>query len=185
MSDIENNNAQLEDIKTQMKNLMTDCKQLYGTFDEKKKKVLELRASGAAAAADFATSAWGDSAWSNAPSIASDAAWPVDDTAVTANSTNEAVDTGVCKYRALYEFVARNQDEISFQPGDIISVCIINAIRVSLLSREIYSVHTISMMSNIHRFHLCKTLNQDGWQEKFAVTLVGFLNLTWNLWILV
>ncbi|XP_050466670.1 intersectin-1 isoform X2 [Cataglyphis hispanica] len=124
MSDIENNNAQLEEIKTQMKNLIADCKQLYGTFEEKKKKVLELRASGASSvsAADFATSAWGDSAWSNAPSIASDAAWPVDDTVVAANLTNEADVVGVRKYRALYEFVARNQDEISFQPGDIISV---------------------------------------------------------------
>lgn len=26
------------------------------------------------------------------------------------------------KYRAIYEFVARNQDEISFQPGDIVMV---------------------------------------------------------------
>lgn len=135
MSDIENNNAQLEEIKTQIKNLITDCKQLYSTFDEKKKKVLELRASGSdVSAADFATSAWGDSAWSNAPSIASDAAWPVDDT-TTVNSTNEADVVGVRKYRALYEFVARNQDEISFQPGDIISVCIINA-RVLLLSEN-------------------------------------------------
>lgn len=122
MSDIENNNAQLEEIKTQIKDLIADCKQLYITFDEKKKKVLELRASGnSVSAADFATSAWGDSAWSNAPSIASDAAWPVDDTTAV-NSTNEADVVGVRKYRALYEFVARNQDEISFQPGDIISV---------------------------------------------------------------
>lgn len=132
MSDIENNNAQLEEIKTQIKDLIADCKQLYITFDEKKKKVLELRASGnSVSATDFATSAWGDSAWSNAPSIASDAAWPVDDTTAV-NSTNEADVVGVRKYRALYEFVARNQDEISFQPGDIISVCLINA-RVSLL----------------------------------------------------
>ncbi|XP_025267862.1 intersectin-2 isoform X7 [Camponotus floridanus] len=122
MSDIENNNAQLEEIKTQIKDLIADCKQLYINFDDKKKKVLELRASGSSvSAADFATSAWGDSAWSNAPSIASDAAWPVDDT-TTVNSTNEADVVGVRKYRALYEFVARNQDEISFQPGDIISV---------------------------------------------------------------
>jgi hypothetical protein len=26
------------------------------------------------------------------------------------------------KYRALYEFVARNSDELSFQPGDVIMV---------------------------------------------------------------
>jgi len=118
MSDIENNNAQLEDIKTQIKNLVTDCKQLYVNFDEKKKKVIDLRTnSGNASAADFATSAWGDSAWDDAPAIASDAAWPVNDTTAT-----ETAVPGVRKYRALYEFVARNQDEISFQPGDIILV---------------------------------------------------------------
>ncbi|XP_020278373.1 intersectin-1 isoform X3 [Pseudomyrmex gracilis] len=120
MSDIENNNSQLEEIKTQIKNLVTDCKQLYVTFDEKKKQVLELRAnSGNVSAADFATSAWGDNAWDNAPSVPSDTAWPVDDTSVT---NEEEVVPGVRKYRALYEFVARNQDEISFQPGDIILV---------------------------------------------------------------
>ncbi|XP_070527268.1 intersectin-1 isoform X5 [Cardiocondyla obscurior] len=115
MSDIENNNSQLEDIKTQIKNLVMDCKQLYVTFDEKKKKVIELRSGGNASAADFATSAWGDSGWGDGPT--SDTAWPVNDT-----TANEAVVVGVRKYRALYEFVARNQDEISFQPGDIILV---------------------------------------------------------------
>lgn len=124
MSDIENNNAQLEDIKTQMKNLLADCKQLYSTFDEKKRKVLELRASsGSVSSADFATSAWGDSAWDNAPTVAGgDTAWPVNDAALATNSMDETAVTGITKYRALYEFVARNQDEISFQPGDIILV---------------------------------------------------------------
>lgn len=123
MSDIETNNSQFEDIKTQMKNLITDCKQLYITFDEKKKNVVQLRAS--SGNAGFATAAWGNSAWDNAPAIASDdASWPVDDTTATAaNAVDEtAVVIGVTKYRALYEFVARNQDEISFQPGDIILV---------------------------------------------------------------
>ncbi|XP_071643999.1 intersectin-1 isoform X4 [Temnothorax longispinosus] len=118
MSDIENNNAQLEDIKTQIKNLVTDCKQLYVTFDEKKQKVIELRSGSNASAADFATSAWGDSGWGEPPT--SDTAWPVNET--TESSINEAAVVGVRKYRALYEFVARNQDEISFQPGDIILV---------------------------------------------------------------
>lgn len=123
MSDIENNNAQLEDIKTQMKNLVTDCKQLYVTFDEKKKKVIELRASSDnVSAADFATSAWGDGTWDDAPAIVGGDTWPVNDNAVVTNTTDEIVATGVTKYRALYEFVARNQDEISFQPGDIILV---------------------------------------------------------------
>lgn len=37
----------------------------------------------------------------------------------TAGSTN------LLKYRALYEFVARNSDELSFQPGDVIMVSFI------------------------------------------------------------
>lgn len=122
MSDIENNNAQLDDIKTQMKNLTIDCKQLYGTFDERRKKVLELRQanSGNVSAANFTTSAWGDNTWGDAS--ASDAAWPVNDTAAVTTSLSEISISGVRKYRALYEFVARNQDEISFQPGDVILV---------------------------------------------------------------
>lgn len=36
--------------------------------------------------------------------------------------TEQITSVDFVKYRALYEFVARNQDEITFQPGDIINV---------------------------------------------------------------
>ncbi|XP_035731286.1 intersectin-1-like isoform X10 [Vespa mandarinia] len=122
MSDIENNNGQLEDIKTQMKNLVADCKKLYITFEDKKIKILELRASiGTGVATDYTTSAWGDSAWGDTGTTINDNDWPVNDTAIITNIT-EKPNAEVMKYRALYEFVARNQDEISFQPGDIILV---------------------------------------------------------------
>ncbi|XP_047345553.1 intersectin-1 isoform X8 [Vespa velutina] len=122
MSDIENNNGQLEDIKTQMKNLVADCKKLYVTFEDKKTKILELRASiGTGVATDYTTSAWGDSAWGDTGTTINDNDWPVNDTAIITNIT-EKPNAEVMKYRALYEFVARNQDEISFQPGDIILV---------------------------------------------------------------
>ncbi|CAK9815717.1 ITSN1 [Anthophora quadrimaculata] len=117
MADIENNNGQLEDIRTQMKNLAIDCKNLYVSFEDKKLKVLELKASGGA---DYATSTWGDTAWNDTSTAINDTAWPVNDTAAT--TVAEETTPGVMKYRALYEFVARNQDEISFQPGDIILV---------------------------------------------------------------
>ncbi|XP_076246231.1 dynamin associated protein 160 isoform X2 [Calliopsis andreniformis] len=120
MADIENNNGQLQDIKTQMQDLVADCKNLYVSFEDKKLKVLELRASGGTAVATDYTSAWGDSAWNDTTATANDNAWPVSDTTVAA--TVEETTPGVMKYRALYEFVARNQDEISFQPGDIILV---------------------------------------------------------------
>ncbi|XP_014616737.1 PREDICTED: intersectin-1 isoform X1 [Polistes canadensis] len=122
MTDIENNNGQLEDIKTQMKNLIADCKKLYITFEDKKTKVLELRVSnGTGAATDYTASAWGDDSWGDTETIVRDNDWPVNDTAIITNTT-EKPNAEVMKYRALYEFVARNQDEISFQPGDIILV---------------------------------------------------------------
>lgn len=120
MSDIENNNGQLQDIKTQMKNLVSDCKNLYGSFEDKKLKVLELRASGGTGAPTDYTSAWGDNAWNDTTTTANDNDWPVNEDATT-NAVEETT-PGVMKYRARYEFVARNQDEISFQPGDIILV---------------------------------------------------------------
>lgn len=121
MADIENNNGQLQDIKTQMETLVADCKNLYVTFEDKKLKVLELRASGGTGAGtDYTTSAWGDSAWNDTSTAVNDSAWPINDTTTT--ETVEETTPGVMKYRALYEFVARNQDEISFQPGDIILV---------------------------------------------------------------
>lgn len=36
-----------------------------------------------------------------------------------------AASSNLLKYRALYEFVARNSDELSFQPGDVIMVSFI------------------------------------------------------------
>lgn len=122
MADIENNNGQLQDIKTQMETLVADCKNLYVTFEDKKLKVLELRASGGTGAGtDYTTSAWGDNAWNDTSTAVNDSAWPINDTTTT-EAVEESTTPGVMKYRALYEFVARNQDEISFQPGDIILV---------------------------------------------------------------
>lgn len=116
MTDIENNNSQLEEVKTQMKDLADDCKKLYGTFETKKKKIIELRGGGHG----YAASAWGESAWGDSETAEAED-WPVDEPA----PAEEETAPGVMKYRALYEFVARNGDEISFQPGDIILVIFI------------------------------------------------------------
>lgn len=62
------------------------------------------------------------SAWETSSS-----AWPAKED----NETNEVVvvadnrdvaPTGYVRYRAIYEFFARNSDEITFQPGDIVMV---------------------------------------------------------------
>ncbi|XP_076663199.1 dynamin associated protein 160 isoform X5 [Andrena cerasifolii] len=120
VADIENNNGQLQDIKTQMMNLAADCKNLYVTFEDRRLKVLEIRAGAGTGVTTDYTSAWGDSAWNDNTPAVNDNDWPVSDTAATI--AEEETTPGAMKYRALYEFVARNQDEISFQPGDIIMV---------------------------------------------------------------
>lgn len=76
---------------------------------------------------DFTTS-WGDSAWGGPPAAPTGWAeteapiseWPVEETTPTA--TTDLGNANIVKYRAIYEFVARNNDELSFQPGDIIMV---------------------------------------------------------------
>lgn len=40
MEDIENNNSQLGDLKKQLGTLIKDCEGLYGTYNEKRNKVM-------------------------------------------------------------------------------------------------------------------------------------------------
>jgi intersectin len=63
----------------------------------------------------FSSSAWPaetKSAWSVEEPRAAE---PVAD-------DREVAPAGYLRYRAVYEFYARNQDEITFQPGDIVMV---------------------------------------------------------------
>ncbi|XP_017772546.1 PREDICTED: intersectin-1 isoform X2 [Nicrophorus vespilloides] len=129
MSDIENNNSQLTDLKTQLSELMNECEDLYSVYQQKKGTVLEMKDK---KVKDFST-AWGnETSWGNEPDTAS---WPADnwgaeektvisntETAPPSAVSSDPAAHGNVKYRALYEFVARNTDEISFQPGDIINV---------------------------------------------------------------
>uniref|UniRef100_A0A1B6KVP3 Intersectin-1-like n=1 Tax=Graphocephala atropunctata TaxID=36148 RepID=A0A1B6KVP3_9HEMI len=119
MEDIENNNSQLGELKQQLVVLISDCEQLYGTYNEKRNKVLEMKGS---KAKDI--SGWGDDAWAT-----SNTAWPED------NFTPQT--DGYKRYRALYEFVARNGDELSFQPGDIIMVSLTQNAEPGWLAGEV------------------------------------------------
>ncbi|XP_044011155.1 intersectin-1 isoform X3 [Aphidius gifuensis] len=136
-NDIENNNIQLNEFKIKMKNLTSDCKTLFSTFDNKKIQILELKKvidSGNVNDIDYTNTAWADNAWSSSDQVSIDqtnsTAWTNESTeqsaTTTTTTTTATSDTqqqeGVIKYRALYEFVARNDEEISFQPGDIILV---------------------------------------------------------------
>lgn len=119
MSDIENNNSQLTDLRTQLVTMVQECENLYKTYEMKREKVLELKNSNKTV--DF-NAGWKDSGgWGDTTNETQE--WPVDN---WQNKAPEDVSSlpGIVKYRALYEFVARNPDELSFQPGDIINVSI-------------------------------------------------------------
>lgn len=166
MADIENNNGQLQDIKTQMKNLTTDCKNLHVSFEDKKLKVLELRASlGTGTGTDYTTSAWSNTTWNDTTETVNE--WPVDDVTTTANTVEEVI-PGVMKYRALYEFVARNQDEISFQPGDIILVTILKIHKYSKLIQRPENKIVFEIGTTCSE---CRT-RMDGWRNQRSYWLV-------------
>jgi hypothetical protein len=44
--------------------------------------------------------------------------------------------SNLLKYRAIYEFVARNSDELSFQPGDVIMVSFIHFFAAPRVSQK-------------------------------------------------
>ncbi|XP_023246440.1 intersectin-1 isoform X2 [Copidosoma floridanum] len=116
--EMENSNNQLEEIQKDQQTLLENCMDLNKKFEEKKAIVLEMRQK--TNPASFTTSTWGEDAWGDTAGDVDIDAWPSDDTAVS--QAEKADVSGTRKYRALYEFVARNQDEISFQPGDVINV---------------------------------------------------------------
>lgn len=60
-------------------------------------------------------------AYSSAWPASSNNAWPVEEKKAD-EAELEPAPEGFLRYRAVYEFFARNSDEITFQPGDIILV---------------------------------------------------------------
>uniref|UniRef100_A0A034VSN5 Intersectin-2 n=1 Tax=Bactrocera dorsalis TaxID=27457 RepID=A0A034VSN5_BACDO len=126
--DINSNDIQVAEVKGELSALITKCEELYADYDTQRTQVLELKYNKkndnvtATSAWDTGSTAWGTSVDQYA--LTNDTA------ALTETTTNAAapVDTtgpapeGFVKYRAIYEFTARNQDEITFVPGDIILV---------------------------------------------------------------
>ncbi|XP_058819494.1 intersectin-1 isoform X2 [Topomyia yanbarensis] len=111
-TDIKINSEQLEGLKSQLTDLIDSCEKLYLEYDMQRIQILEMKNN---RKNETYTSAWDTSN-----------SWPVGATpsAVESVASNEAIETppGYVKYRAVYEFSARNADEISFQPGDIVMV---------------------------------------------------------------
>ena len=121
--DIVTHTNELKDLKTQLNDLIATCEDLYSIYEVQRSQVLELKEKKAAEALN---AKWDDSAWDEAPAAAT-----VATTVSSAAATNGGGSSGMAavvmggdyvNYRAIYAFEARNSDELSFEPGDIIMV---------------------------------------------------------------
>lgn len=105
--DVDNNNAQLKELKDRLADLVQQNEALMREFTQKKQQVLALKKQ---KNSSITLDAWNDNS-----EFASADSWP-------GESTQPEPSSGLVKYRALYAFEARNADELSIMPGDIIMV---------------------------------------------------------------
>ncbi|XP_058062545.1 intersectin-1 [Anopheles bellator] len=118
-SDINLNREQLTELKSQLTGLIDSCEKLYGEYDMQRIQILEMKNN--RKNESYSTSAWDTgSAWQDSSAVDTTNNDPVAPAATSAD--NLPTPPGYVKYRAIYEFSARNGDEISFQPGDIVMV---------------------------------------------------------------
>ncbi|XP_054706164.1 intersectin-1-like [Uloborus diversus] len=113
--DIENNTDQIKELKEKLQDIVENYKNLYSQYEEKKVIFLEEKKSRDGTNAVLGNNTeFGNNAW--VPNdTGTTAAWN-DNVAPSANSEK------VVKYRILYAFEARNPDELSVMPGDIVLV---------------------------------------------------------------
>lgn len=117
-TDVKVNTEQLAELKTQLKTLIDKCEDIYTIYDTQRQQVEELKNN---KRNDSLSSAWDTApvqdAWASEPTPALTAT-----TSSTTSNQDVYSRSGYVKYRALYEFEARNNDEITFMPGDTVMV---------------------------------------------------------------
>ncbi|KAL1436160.1 hypothetical protein MTO96_010898 [Rhipicephalus appendiculatus] len=105
--DVDNNNAQLKELKDRLADLVQQNEALMRDFTQKKQQVIALKKQ---KNSSITLDTWNDNS-----DFASADSWP-------GESSQPEPSSGLVKYRALYAFEARNADELSIMPGDIIMV---------------------------------------------------------------
>lgn len=131
--DLDKSTAQLKELKQQLSDLVQNTEKLQQVYLQKRQEVLELKKQKEGNKVNTFVQektnqfdAWGDSNiepvsdnW-NAFTIPTETATdiPVQNTI----DVNENIALKVTKYRAIYAFEARNPDELSIMPGDVILV---------------------------------------------------------------
>ncbi|KAJ0184375.1 hypothetical protein K1T71_000798 [Dendrolimus kikuchii] len=125
-SDLDNNKTQLSELTASVTELGDKCNQVWQLYEERRREYMERRSTAPAESAwptsdaDWGTSndAWGDDGVAATATEAVDDAWG-DAPATTA--TEPVVAPTIRVWRCVYEFTARSADELSLQPGDVVS----------------------------------------------------------------
>ncbi|XP_059047288.1 intersectin-2-like [Achroia grisella] len=119
--DLETNNKQLSELTETVTSLGDKCERVWRLYEERRDQYRARTAAPAESAWPAETEwgaseeAWGDTgapedAWGDAPATNATEPQPVVSTAV-----------GAARWRCVYEFSARTADELSLQPGDLVS----------------------------------------------------------------
>ncbi|XP_076372509.1 dynamin associated protein 160 isoform X6 [Tachypleus tridentatus] len=140
LQDIENNNSELKELKQQLADIMKANGKLQQLYEEKRLHVLQLKKEKDSTftephAQQTIQSAIFDDVWGNSGVEFQDDNWAkfnITTEVQNENTTTVALSetltdfkeesSSMKKYRALYAFEARNVDELSIMPGDIIMV---------------------------------------------------------------
>ncbi|XP_068627180.1 intersectin-1 [Battus philenor] len=120
-SDLESNQKQLTELTDTVTQLGDKCERVWKMYEEKRKEFVEKRSTAPAEQAWSADAewgatedAWGGDAWGDAaPTSGTEAVAPA--------GASVPAGTGSPRWRCVYEFNARTADELSLQPGDLVS----------------------------------------------------------------
>ncbi|KAM3955170.1 LOW QUALITY PROTEIN: dynamin associated protein 160 [Aphomia sociella] len=118
-SDLESNKNQLSELTETVSSLGDKCERVWRLYEERRNEYEQRRntapaeSAWPAAEAEWGASeeAWGDSgapedAWGDAPAT---------------TATEPVTTAAAARWRCVYEFTARTADELSLQPGDLVS----------------------------------------------------------------
>lgn len=105
VNDMESHNEQLKELKDKLNEMIERTNELASKFEEKKREAQQLK--------DQLTNVDINAGWSQADEWGTPATIP---------QQQPAGKQFKVKYKAMFEFQARNADELTIQPGDIILV---------------------------------------------------------------
>lgn len=110
MADIANNNSQLTELNDKLQQMISKTTDLAQVYENKKLEAQQLCNNANQQTRNDVNAGWGQEVPSNVE-------WPTSHTAAKISSTITKF-----RYRCLYAFHARNEDELTIEPGDIVLV---------------------------------------------------------------